>query len=303
MIKYFKKAFQITNENLVLTVPFILFLLTILIYVGLAHTLIRSFATLLIYLVTIFAMIVAFLAGWLYMVQQAIELDKIDIPIEDKSKASMDLLKVFPSGVGEYFLSFAGGIIFYVFLALIITFVVYAAGVHFIGKMNFSLSDYSTALKNTQNMKVFLHSMSRADMIKLNCWHVLVFAASTVFSFLTTFWTCAVINKNKNSFYALWVSQKFIFKNFLNVVIFYILINSIYFVVSTANSISAINPILSFVATIVYFYVFVYLVVLVYLYYDCEKSKNIITQQEQEIEQKLKTENNSDSGSDSIGQD
>ena len=89
MIKYFKKAFKLTNENLVLTVPFILFLLTILIYIGFAHTLIRNSATLLIYLVTIFAMIVAFLAGWLYMVQQAIELDKIDIPIEDKSKAGI----------------------------------------------------------------------------------------------------------------------------------------------------------------------------------------------------------------------
>src|SRR5574344_1776245 len=115
MIKYFRNAFKITNDNIILTVPLVLCLLFLSIYLGFAKTTPDNVFAIVLLIITVLLVFAAFWAGWLYMIKKAVDLNKKEFYIEeDKSKASFDLIKEFPVGVGEFFLPALGGLVFYI---------------------------------------------------------------------------------------------------------------------------------------------------------------------------------------------
>lgn len=290
MIKYFLNAFKITNENIILTTPLVLFLLLLSIYLGIAKNAPDNIASFILLLITIVFMISAFFAGWLFMVKKAISISKIDFIIdEDKSKASFNLIKEFPIGIGEYFLPFLVGIILYTALFFSLLFIGFQIGVHFIGKIGLGLNELKASLASPASMKVLVSSLSKEQLIKLNAWNFLLLIIMSIFSFITMFWPAELVTKTKNAFVALFNSVKFTFKNFLAAIIIFIYISVINFIVSLINAFAAVNPITYFISLLVYFYFLVYVVVLIFLYYD---SKNT-----------TKTENISNSGTDGNGQE
>src|SRR5574344_168278 len=136
MIKYFRNAFKITNDNIILTIPLVLCLLFLSIYLGFAKTTPDNIWAITLLVVTLLLMFAAFCAGWLYMVKKAVELSKKDFYIEeDKARESFALIKEFPVGVGEYFLPAIGGILFYTFLILVFLIGMYFLGIHLVGKI------------------------------------------------------------------------------------------------------------------------------------------------------------------------
>lgn len=276
MIKYFGKAFKITNENIILTTPLVLFLLLFSIYLGVMRNVPENLTFFSLLLITTLFMVSAFFAGWFFMVQKAIELDKKEIIAdEDKAKMSFNLIKEVPIGIGEYFLSFVGVLILYCGLILLFSFIGYQIGIHFIGKVDLSIVDLKTALNSTAQMKAFVSSLSAEELIKLNAWNFLILILMTTFSFITMFWAVKIISGVKNPFIAFFQSLSFLFRNFFSSIILFIYISIINFLVSLMNAFSAVNPILYFVSTLAYFYFVVYVVVLVFLYYDSENNKTI----------------------------
>lgn len=289
MIKYFGKAFKVTNDNIILTTPLVLFLFLLSIYLGIAKNAPETIPAAILLLVTIWCMLGAFFAGWLFMTKKAIELDKQEFIIdEDKAKASFRLIKEFPVGIGEYFFSFLGGIILYIILVAILSFAAYEIGIHFIGKTGVNLLQLKEALDSPAAMKALISSLTHTQMIKLNAWNFLILSAMIVFSFITLFWCPQIVMKNKNPFIAFFQALSFTFKNFFSSVILFVYISFINTIVSLINAVSVINPILYFISMLIYFYFVVYVIVLIFLYYDNENN--------------LKEENNSNCGSDSIGE-
>lgn len=289
MIRYFKRAFKITNENIILATPLVLFLFLLSIYLEIAKNAPQNIQASVLLLFTILFMLSAFFAGWFYMVQRAIDLDKAEFIIdEDKSKASFNLIKEIPVGIGEYFLSFIGGFILYTALILLGAFCTYKIGLHFIGNIGITLDQLKAAFGSSEAMKALVTSMSAAELIKLNTWNMLFLGVSAFYSFITMFWAPQVIRYTKNPLIALLKAIRFILRKPLGSIILFIYISFINFMVSFVNAISAVNPILYFFSMLLYFYFIVYIIVLIFLYYD------------REIEEK---ENNSDSGSDSFGEE
>lgn len=288
MIKYFQRAFKITNENIILTTPMVLFLFLLSIYMGIAKNAPTSLFSSILLLLTIVLMISAFFAGWFYMVKKAVDLDKnVLIVDEEKSKASFQLLKEIPVGIGEYFLSFIGAFILYCGLILGVMLLTYAVGIHFIGKIGLSLEQLRLAMTSSAAMKALVKSMPMDELARLNAWNILVLIVSVVFSFITMLWPVQIIKDTKNPLIAFFKSIQSIFKNPLGAIILFVYISFVNFIVSFLNAISTLNPILYFFSMLIYFYFLVYIVVLVFLYYDRE----------------IEAKNNSNSGSDSIGQD
>lgn len=271
MIKYFSKAFKITNENIILTTPLVFFLFLLSIYLGVAQNAPDNVASSILLLVTILFMLAAFFAGWLYMVKKAIELDQREfIMDEDRSKESFSLLKDVPMGVGEYFLPFIGTLILYVILSTVLFVVAYKLGLHFIGKMGLSIAQIKVAMESPIAMKSLVSSLSVAELTKLNSWNLLFLSTIALLSFVTMFWAPEIIMNTKNPFIAFFKALAFTIRNLLPSIILFIYLSFINFTISLINALSTINPILYFISMLIYFYFVVYVVVLVFLYYEQE---------------------------------
>lgn len=235
----------------------------------------------------------SFISGWLFMVKKAVELDKQKFSVEEeKAKASLRLLKEFTVGVGEYFLPFTLGLIFYTALILLMLYAAYQIGLHFIGNIGISILGLKAALNSPPAMKSLISSLSTEQLTKLNLWNLLFLITMALFSFITMFWSAHIIIKNKNPLIAFYQSIKYIFKNILASFVLFLYISFVNFVVSLINTTATINPLLYFLSMIIYFYFVVYVVVLVFLYYDSENNKPI----------EQKAENNCNSGTDSVGE-
>lgn len=273
MIKYFSKAFRVTNDNIILATPLVLFLFILSIYLGVAKNAPATIPTYILLILTTFFMVSAFLAGWFFMVKRAIDLDKIDFIIdEDKARASFGLMRELTLGVGEYFLSFAFGLILYIGLMVLVIFLAYQAGIHFIGKVDIDVLALKMAFSSQESLKSLVHSLTKEQLFRLNLWNLLIIGTTSFFSFITMFWPAHVIIKNKNSFIAFFQSFKFLIRNLLSSIILFVYISIVNFMVSLLNAISAVHPIVYFISMLAYFYFVVYVVVLVFLYYDSENN-------------------------------
>ena len=299
MLKYFTKAFKITNENIILATPLVLFLFLFSIYIGIAQSAPNNAASAILLLLTILFMLSAFFAGWFYMVKKAVDLDKQEFIIdEDKAKASFSLIKELTVGVGDYFLSFIGAFVLYVALFGLIFFVGYQLGMHFIGKVDLNINELRMAFGSTETMKTLVSSLSTQQLLKLNQWNMHILCLMSVYSFITMFWAADIVTQNKNPLFAFFNSIKFIFKNFLPSIILFVYLSVVNFTVSMINALAMINPITYFISMLIYFYFFVYVVVLIFLYYERENQ----SKHEYTITDESFKSDNCDSGSDSIGQ-
>ncbi len=276
MREHFKHAFEITNNNLFLTVPLVMFMLLLSVYVGLVvWSPGTSDAKWILAIITSFFMITAFIAGWLNMIKETIK----------PSSPALSPLQQISVGIGAYFLPLAGAFIIASVLMGAVTLLVYKLGLLMFGPLSFDHASLLRAVSSTQEMKVFVESLSMEQLMELFNWNMLFVITSTVFSFLFLLWVPEIMFCTKNPVVALWCSQKKLFgkfKNSLKLFFYLVLIN---FVISFLSNIAAFSPILYLLVLMLYFYFLVYVVVLVFLYSDREFCN--------------KTENNCDCGADS----
>lgn len=275
MIKYFSRAFKITNENIILATPLILFLFLLSIYLDVAKNAPENILSATLLLITTLFMLSAFLAGWFFMVKRAIYLDKQEFIVEEeKAKASFSLIKELPLGIGEYFFPFLGGIIVYSALLILFSFITYQIGIHFIGKISLSPAELKMML-NSVETKTLISAIPTDKLTKLQIWYSTFIIVMTIHYFLTMFLAPEIVLRTKNPLMALFKSISFIFKNFLSAVILFAYVNIISFIVSMLiNGLLMISIIPTFImaliAMLIYFYFIVYVIVLVFLYYDSE---------------------------------
>src|SRR5574344_668006 len=130
MIKYFRQAFTITNDNIILTTPFILFLLIVGLFIGFTGGLLNTKISGLFLLITLLFMTAAFFSGWFYMVQKAIDITHENIDKEEKIKQSLTIIKTMTTGIGEFFISFVFGSILFIGLILLFIFIGKLIGSH-----------------------------------------------------------------------------------------------------------------------------------------------------------------------------
>lgn len=294
MIKYFRQAFKITNQNIILTTPLILFLFLLSIYLEVARNAPATILAMFLLMATTLFMLAAFFAGWFNMVKKAVDLEKQNfLAEEEKARASFGLLKELPAGLGEYFLSFIGGIILYFILFAILSLISYKIGVHFLGKIDLTHNELRTILNST-DARMVISSIPAAKLAKLEIWYLLFLVVMTIHYFITMFLAPEIVIRSKNPIIAFGRSVTFLFKNFLPALGLFLYVNVVSFAASIViNGIMLLNFLPNFITALIsmliYFYFIVYVIVLVFLYYDSETAE--------------KDENNCNSGTDSLGQD
>ena len=139
MLKLFKRAFKLTNEGIISAIPLIFFIWIITLYLSFAKGVVDTLPEAISAILTLLCMIGAFCAGWFYMVKESVELSKQEfIMEEDRIKASFNLIKKFPAGIGKYFISFIVMSLIMLVIFALFTLGIYKIGMHFIGSIDFT---------------------------------------------------------------------------------------------------------------------------------------------------------------------
>ncbi len=271
MRKLFRETFSITNDNIIISFPLILFMWILTLYISFSSQSVNSLPLLILSSVTVLVMMSAFFAGWFYMIKKAVKLSKQVFVLDtDRAKATFNLIKTLPAGIGKYFLSYLGMIIIAAFIVFITGVCVFQLGIHIIGKLDLNPEQLKNVLSSAADMKAFLDSLSFEQLVKLNNWNLLFLAATTVTSFLFMLWVPEIAFCNRNPLTALVFSVRKLFAKFAKSLKLFIFITILNFVLSFINTFSMFQPILYFIMTVVYFYFLVYVVMLIFLYYDRE---------------------------------
>lgn len=258
MLSYIKDSFQLTNKYIILATPLILFSLLSSLYI--LFSVGGNLLSLLIALVLFGLMVGAFLSGWFFMIKTCVSNPEQEDP--------NGLLKDFPAGVGEYFLSVLGLMLNTMFISVLLILVSYFVGMKLIGDIGITPETLTKGMESFTAMKAFLGSLTQEQLFKLNAWNMLLFFTMSVTYFLIMFYSPALFFKEKNPFKAYFVSLKDLFskKFFTNFGLFLILFVS-YFILSIFTTLFGANVVTHFILTLINFYYLVFIAVLVFKYY------------------------------------
>ncbi len=258
MLNTIKESIKITNENIVLATPLILFSLLSTVYMIFSNgkSLIGTFFTIFLF----FLMFCAFISGWFFMASRVVKEPDVD--------KNLLITQSFFAGVGEYFLQIIGFVIIVVMLSLGIYTCSLVIGKYFIGNPGITYNQVSSAIVSVEAMKSFLMSLSNEQLIKINLWNLLLFAAMLINYFLIMFFAPAMYFKNKNPFSAFFISLKDLFsRKFFQNCGLYIFAAFGYFLLSILTAIFSSNIIAHFILTLLNFYFASFVVILVFNYY------------------------------------
>ncbi len=266
MIKIFKEAFKISYNNIIIATPLLIFLLIINLYLVISKNAVSALPSTILFFTTLFLMISAFLAGWFYMVKTAVD-NHVYAPEKEKIYGSFDLIKEFPVGISEHIKSFLGFTVLYLIIADLGFIAVYHTGLKLIGGIGISFAQFVSATEAPVAMQALLQSFTKAQLLKINYWYLLVMSSIQLFTLLTLFWPIELMYSTKNPFVAFFKSISRILKN-PEVILLFIGINIINLILTLLNYAAIFNPITYFIVTMIYFYFIVYVFVLLFLYYD-----------------------------------
>jgi magnesium-transporting ATPase (P-type) len=255
-----KNVFKITNKYLILLTPLILYSLFSSIYMTVS-VISGKLPNILFALVVLLLMSGAFISGWLYMIKFALQ--------NSYSEDINSLIKEFPIGVSEYFISSLGAIINTIIFSMVTFFITYKLGMHFIGDTGINLEAFANAMESTTTLKAFLASLSAEQLLKMGNWNILILSAITVACFLFILYFPAIFYKEKNPYKAILVFIKDLFsKKFFKTLGVYLLICVANFIISILSTIFAGNQLIHFFITLVNFYFVALATVGVFYYYQ-----------------------------------
>jgi hypothetical protein len=206
-----QRSFKILRENLIIVQPFILFLLLI----SFLATSVQNIPSgkspaLIVFLVSLFALSCAFLAGWFQLFQAAIRNSRREFSsVEEKVEASMNSFREFLPAVGRFFIPITIAVVLYIVMFFGVMKLVMLLGMKYIGfTQNISPNNMMSILSDQSKIKPFVESLTQIDRNKLFQWDMLMLCFTGLFSYLTMFWFPAIMLNGENPFKALFTGIK-----------------------------------------------------------------------------------------------
>lgn len=283
MIKILKETFAILNKNL-----WLLFLFMTISYIGLVYfSVLRASANtavqITVGLVTLLFIVVAGVAGFFHTMRTT-----VDAEMSNEATPRFELIKNFPKGVSDYFLSSFGVIVIY----LVITFIVFSGammiGKNLIGTFSFSPEDLAKAMSSVEALAEFQKNIPPEDFVKLSKWHLLYLLISSIVTYVMIYWLPETFYKTKNPFVSLFRAVKKVVLNPFKTLQLFVTIVLINIVTSLIMALIMPIPILMFLVYFVYFYGFLYILLLTFNFYRnnfVDSDKVYIAETVEEIEE------------------
>lgn len=267
----FREALRVTNNNIIITIPLVLFVYVLDLYTNFSKPGIDNFPKLILASVTVTFMIVVFCSGWFYMIKKAVELSKKVFVLDlDRARETLKLYKKMPEGIGELFIPFMFWyIILFVFQIFLFP-AIYYIGSKLIGNFDdsFLASIQSVQLSTLNEGHYFVDSLSFEQLIFLFKWSLLLMISFSIIAFFLMLWIPEIVYKTRNPLKALWYSWIKLFKNFFLSAKIYVGLWLLGFILLFLNTFSLVNPAFYILINVMIYYYIVYAVILVFMYYD-----------------------------------
>lgn len=288
IIELFRKSYTLVKYNLVLIQPLLLFFLLIGLILGPVSGLTALNAAGLFLLFAIMGLVSAFLAGWYSMFHKTVQLsDKgKNMTKEERAIASLNLFKEFFPGVGKFFPRIISGLLLYVLLFVVVISLTEIIGVKIIGALpEFTQNELNAAFKTESSLIAFINNISPEEKVRIVKWTLLKLAVIGFYSYLTMFWTQAVIAGKKTGLAAYWESLKAVVQkplvtsgifasNFLSLL-------AVYFISTVSITLLGASSFMGFMAQfiglILIILLVVYFTMMSFLYFEKYRKNNSIS--------------------------
>jgi hypothetical protein len=276
--KVLKKSYEILRNNFIIIQPFIFYLLLLSVFLGSVNSASAGVKPVfIIFLVSIFALSCAFLAGWLQLFQAAIRNSyKEDASPIEKAEMSFGILREFLPAVGRFFVPITVAVVLYFVLFFGVIKLTVFLGLKYIGlTQNLQPEKILAVFSDKTQMAKFVSSLTEIDRIKLLRWDVLSLFMTGFFSYLTMFWFPALMLNGENAFKAFWSGLKATFsKPFTTLGIF-----SLYWVVNLSVSLlGSIAPgafLVQILNLMLVVFITVYFIMVSFVYFEEYSGNNI----------------------------
>mgnify|MGYP000217003806 CR=1 FL=1 len=273
MKNIYKDSWKVLKLHSLLTVPFILYLYFISISMTRSQSA-PSKSIFLVFIFTGFLLTVCFFAGWFYMAKNAVEnYNQIkENGINPQKDYAFDNLKLFFSGVGEYFIPVAFALFLYIIILSLFLYGIYLTGNHLIGGFPITYSQLKLISTNPVEANNIISTLNQSQLMQLSAWSFLFMSSYLFYSYSTMFYYPALFYRTKNCFKAFFESFIFTFRNIkltLVLFLFYILSKTI---LSVINSIFTSNFLLSTASLLIIVYFAAYWIKI--LFYTYEQKEN-----------------------------
>ena len=260
-IEFMRKVFNLTNRYVILITVLILYSLVTNVYAAFFMAGNTKFIGLILAVIILILMSAVFTAGWCKMVVAA-----IDKPESDEPNA---LIKIFPEGVGEYILPILGSLLVLAVFFCITLGLTFHAGSHFIGNPHIDISKLAKIGNDMTAAKSFMDSLSPVQIKQLLRWNQLFLLYLTSVYFLLFLYLPAIFYKCANPFKAFFISLKDLFsKKILKTTGIFFAVFLANMLISMLTAIFSSNTIMSFLVTLLGFYIFTASVVGIFYYYN-----------------------------------
>jgi len=258
--KLISRTFNLVKVNQVLIMPFLLFLLLVVIILSPLGG-INPFV-----MVALIALISVFLAGWLNMFHMCLENSQDDsLSDEQKTLNSLNLYKEFFPGVGKYFQKIFWGILMFLLLInLVESSILYLFG-HF---KSFSMEKLPQSLNTKADIMAFWNKISHSDKMKLYKLAAVDLSFIAILSYLTMFWTQFVIVEDKSPLDAFVSSFKAVLKDPINTFLIFAVTLAGFIAVFALNFTLSPNILTQLLILMLFAYIIVYFIMMSFLYFE-----------------------------------
>ena len=254
-----QNIFRLTNKNITLMTPLILFSLFTTIYMSIV---VQGKILGVIFGVVLLGLMTAmFIAGWFYST-------KLIIENSESTSEPLSLLKSFPEGVGTYFLSSVGSVVILLCFFIGMIYLSYLVGIHSIGNVDIDLQALKNSMATPETLKTYFLSLNMEQIIQLTKWQFLILGFVSIAYYLIMFYFPVLFYKTKNPIKAFFVAVKDMFgRKFFKTLGVYLLIWMLNIFVTLLTTVLAINVITNVLGTLLNFYFTTLVVVGVFYYY------------------------------------
>ena len=258
--KLIPRTFNLVKVNQVLIMPFLIFLLLVVVILSPLGGL-NPFI-----MIAVIALKSVFLAGWLNMFHMCIEnINNENISDEQKTLNSLSLYKEFFPGVGKYFQKIFWGILFFLlFINLVESTIFYSLG-HF---KSFSLENIPKTLNTKADFIGLWNKINHADKVKLFKIAAIDVSFIALFSYLTMFWTQSVVVENKTPVNAFIFSIKTVLNDPINTFLIFIFTFTSFISIFVLNLLLSANILTQLLTLMLFAYVIVYYTMMSFLYFE-----------------------------------
>lgn len=269
----FLQAFSLVKYNLVLFIPFFLFLLVTGFVLLPLSSKSGGPSVFYILLFIIPALLAVFLSGWLNMFKACVEATTDGNLAESKrTEDSFLLFKEFFPGVEKYFVKIALGILNFICLFLLFNLFMRILEMVIISLLggfdSFSQYDLWKYMSNAKEASTFWDNISSSDRIKIYKIAGLEALITLCFFYLTMFWIQILVIQEIYPIKALRQSFRTVIKDPVSTLLIFISGISSILLVIFVSAILSINPLIQLLSLILFVFVLIYFLMLTFIYLE-----------------------------------